>query len=336
MGSSSNFNGTLVHLSSQDAMVTEPCPAPAMEPGESPPPCSPTEEARNKLHRMLAAEDLIRRQTDHQLLCTSSSLSSSGCQPSIVWREKVAQWCYDVADRLGEGRSCVYVAMNVLDRYCAHFVASERAMDERTYEVASMTSLFLAIRISGSGNLRIQDLLSMSRDGITPQDIVLAGTHMIRVLTWNHRIVTPFDFVSTLLDNFPATSSSSSRETIHDSACYLIELAVCDSALSGAKASHVALAAVLNAMRAEFWCHASEFATLASATTNIDPESEVMTSLRNRLHRLYSLSYDNRSTTPPHIVPDDEDEELEVVDSFRSSVAVRNISEGSMCCPASE
>lgn len=323
---------------------------------------------------MLAAEAIIRQQRDHRLLLSSPPgchHNRSSCyHPSATWREKVAQWYYDVVDRLGESRSLVYVAMNVLDRYCAtyyHETSNNKViLDGRAYEIASMTSLFLAVRISGSSSsFRVQDLLSLSRRecSLSHQDVVSAGTAIVSALTWDHRVVTPSDFVAAFVEMLPRTSSTTRRQhasassssrvdAVLDSACYLAELAVCDGSLSGAKASDVALAAVLNAARAAGdlahnsggFCgfQVNEFAAAVRAATNgaANPESEQVLALRNRLHKLYSSSYDSQGAGSPHLVPDDDDdeeemdreeEEVEEVayrgGNFLSSPAVRSISE---------
>jgi len=299
------------------------------------------DEAACRIQRMLAAEQVLLKRDDHALLASSSTQSSS---PNSVWREKVAQWCYDVCDRLGENRTCVYVAMNALDRYNAYFVQSRKArMNERTYEVSSMTALFLAVRISGSTgrDFTIQDLLCMSRGGVTSLDITTVGTDMIRVLDWDHRVVAPLDFVRAYLEFLPspppAASSSVTRsdESILNSASYLVELAVCDSLLASSKSSDIALAAVLNSMLADAGPRTQDFVIAIRAVTDTDPETAEITSLRRRLHRLYSFSVDNNAATSsaPAIIEEDEGETttMEICPNIQSSAAVRTVSEGSIC-----
>jgi len=282
------------------------------------------------LRQMLGAEDKILEQIDHLRLASSCCSDTS---PNVIWREKVAQWFYDVADHLGESRSIVYVAMNILDRYCVSFASKNEApLDERQYEISSMTAMFLAARISGSGNLRIPSLLRMSRGGITTGDIVSTGSSMIKDLTWGHRILTPAEFVAA----FAAMVSVEEevRTNLIESASYLVELAVCDRSLSRYKASELALSAVVNAMRATVMGdQTTAFIKGIKTATNLNPDSEETHLVRRRLHRIYTMSYDSRQTSMPHLIPEDD---MEVSQAFQSSAAVRNISDPELVPQAQE
>ena len=116
------------------------------------------------LSRMIDDEIEMRNANDHETLARVSRLNS----PNMIWREKVTQWCYDVVDHLNESRDLVFVAMNILDRYSALYMSS--STNERDYETAALTALFLAVRISGGRSLDAPDLVRMSRLGVTTQD----------------------------------------------------------------------------------------------------------------------------------------------------------------------
>ena len=239
--------------------------------------------------------------------------------PNLVWREKVVQWSYDVADHLNEERSVVYVAINILDRYCA---SKNRKMDEKSYEIASLSSIFLAVRISGSGNLLIAELVSMSRGGITTQDIISTGTDIVRELRWEYKIITPSDFVKSFLNLVPSRTCGNL-----DQASYFTEIAVCDVVLSHSKASFLAIAACLNVLRTELPCTVPGFVEAVWETTAIDANSEDIQALCARLEVVFSRSVgedsqhdqvlDGRNNVEsekdcgPHIIEDDYDEQEE-------------------------
>jgi hypothetical protein len=266
------------------------------------------------LVELLAAEETVREQSDQQLLVSGLVR----CAPNRIWREKVTQWFYDVADHLHENRSIVYVAINMLDRYCTDCAQKLKPMDERDYEVSSLASIYLAVRISGPEELRLQDLLHMTRGGVTMREIVATGTDMIKSLKWDHRIVTPYDFLGALLDILP---SSSRRSSVLDSATYIIELSVCDISLSHLKASDIALAAVLNGLGRSPVNDVEDFVKSLKTLTDIDPTNQGIASLRNRLHRLYCLSYDSQQSNGPHVIID-EDEDMEDT-SWTSTISTR-------------
>jgi hypothetical protein len=268
---------------------------------------------------LLEKEAIIRKQGDHAKL-NETDLS---CTPNPVWREKVAHWCYNVVDHLDESRSIVYVAMNMLDRFCAVSTTHENSMDEQTYERASMTALFLAVRIAGSGNLCLQELTSMSRGEIKVRDIISMGTRMLKSLTWEHRIITPLDFVSVWLGLIPQDLRS---QLVLDSACYLVEIAVCDTSLSKSKASDVALAAVLNSLGGP---RSIETKNLAKAVTDASGtvlDTLELSSLCARLQGIYSQSAESSNYSGPHLVVDDESDEPIQAAFCHTSTVVRSVS----------
>jgi hypothetical protein len=270
---------------------------------------------------LLEKEAIIRKQEDHAKL-NDTDLS---CTPNFVWREKVAHWCYDVVDHLNESRSVVYVAMNMLDRYCAVSTTDGSSMGEQTYEKASMTALFLAVRIAGSGNLCLEELTTMSRGEIQVRDIISMGTVMIKSLTWEHRIVTPLDFVGVWLG---LISQDLRSQRVLDSACYLVEIAVCDASLSTIKASDVALAAVLNALGAPRSVETKNFAKAVKHASGIVLDTLEFSSLCARLQGIYRQSAESSNNSGPHLVVDEGNEGDEPIQAAlcHSSRVVRSIS----------
>lgn len=273
-----------------------------------------------KIQRMLQAERVIRRQRDHSKL---NNEEIGTCSPNLVWREKVAQWYYGVVDSLNESRSVVYVAMNILDRYCAVYEGC--SMDENTYELASMTAVFLAVRIAGSGSLYVSQLTSMSKGSTRVRDIVSMGTAMLKALTWDHRLITPLEFVSEWLELLPETNEAR-KQQILDSASYLVEIAVCDASFARSSPSDLALAAVLNALGPRQGIATGKFSRTVKLTTGVVVESVTLFSLRARLQGIYSQSADSREPSGPHLVPDDEEEEDPIQQAFHSFIATRTIS----------
>lgn len=255
---------------------------------------------------MLETEESVRQKNDHR--CIEFRRDDEIWAPNLVWREKVVQWCYDVADHLNEDRSVVYVAMNILDRFCATTV-STRQMDEKMYEIASLSSIFLAVRIAGSGDLLLQELISMSRGGISIQDIITTGTSIISALSWEERILTPIDFVHSIFQLLPSLNDSPRKQVMLDSASYLIELAVCDVFFSHCKASSLAVAAMLNALQANLCSELSNFNEVVLKATSVAATADDPTLLCARLQGIYNQSVDNVRQCGPHLIEEDEPEE---------------------------
>ena len=249
-----------------------------------------------------------------------------GYHANPVWREKVTQWCYDVVDHLNESRSVVYVAMNILDRFTVKQDA-DTVMSDRTFELASLSALFLAVRISGSGNLRLSQLVGMSRSTFAAKDIIDMGTRMIKTLTWDSRVVTPLEFVKAMCAELPASVDASTKQSILDSASYLVEISVCDLSFSTKRASHTALAAMLNSLNENRSLGLAHFNQSVEAITEHVAESRQVMETRIHLRKVFNESCENRQVASPHLIEDDlptcvSEESLSSLDSSSSEESI--------------
>ena len=235
-----------------------------------------------------------------------SSLQGHHHHANPVWREKVTQWCYDVVDHLNESRSIVYVAMNILDRFTAKQTA-DTVLSDRMFELASLSALFLAVRISGSGNLRLSQLLGMSRSSFTSKDIIDMGTKMIKSLSWNFRLVTPLEFVKAMCALLPSSVPKTTQQEILDAASYLVEISVCDWGFASQRASHTALAAVLNALNENRTLALAEFNQTVEAITKHVAETRQLMETRIHLRQLFNQSCEHRQVASPHLIVDEDD-----------------------------
>lgn len=209
--------------------------------------------------------------------------------PNLIWREKVVQWAYDVADHLCEERSVVYIAINILDRYCASIsVNSGFVMDGKSYEIASLSCIFLAVQLSGSVNPLLSELVRMSRSGITANDIIRTGASIVKEISLDCKILPPIYFVKSFLQLLPCTP-----QEVHDSASYLTEIAVCDVVLSHSNASFVGIAACLNAFRSSSPSQESAFLKVLVEITTIEANSAEIQDMCLRLYDVYSRSVDS-------------------------------------------
>ena len=230
--------------------------------------------------------------------------------PSGAWREKVSQWCYDVADHLNEDRSIVYVAMTILDRYCATFMSP---ITEKKYEISSLSSIFLAVHIAGSGDLTLGELISMSRGGIAVKDIIGEATIIADAIALSEPILTPVDFVRSALQHITPLKDSLQKQAILDSASYMIELAVCDTFFSNCKASSVAVAALLNALELVVVPNSKMIAqSLIKVSSQTADTIDNIVLHRTRLSCIYNYSADHlQRSVGPHIIEDDDENEFE-------------------------
>jgi hypothetical protein len=257
---------------------------------------------------MLIEENVTHQADDHV------ELRTEGCKAtSILWRERVTQWCYDVVDHLRVSRSTVYVAMNILDRYfvnCANNNnnSNSNVASDRSYEAAALTALFLAVRIRGGENLEVVDLVRMSRLGVTIKEIVEVGKEMTQFLSFGRRLLTPDEFVQQLTTYLPSGVYDQARvKEVTASALFYTEVCVVDSFFAGVKASEIALASMLNALDTDV----SLIMDGISAIPGVKFNPELVGSLCARLKTLRNKSStsNNKNNNGPHIIPDEDDEE---------------------------
>lgn len=239
-------------------------------------------------------QERVRSRIKKNKSCGDLPLLSAYC-----WREKVAQWCYDVIDHLGEKRELAYVAMNILDRFNNY-----RPVDERCYEVEAMSALFLAVRIAGSGNLSLHLLVSMSKENISQRDIIAIGKSMIAELNWDHRLLTPTDFIYVLVGDLSSRLSDPIKVALLDMALYLAELAVFDMVLATKRPSVVGAAATLSAIQRLETIRAESKVELCQLVKSTSARFGDITDLE---HRMCLLSNEIPGKTSPHLILDEDD-----------------------------
>mmetsp|Transcript_7800 Transcript_7800/g.11203 ORF Transcript_7800/g.11203 Transcript_7800/m.11203 type:complete len:371 (+) Transcript_7800:97-1209(+) len=259
------------------------------------------------LSSMMNEEELARSCIDHATLIAAQQ-SRSKSSSNLIWRSKVAQWFYDVVDQLGESRDIVFIAMNIVDRFCSMNSSMQYGRDEQAYEAAAMTGLFLALKLCGRRKLGASEITRMSQHGTGTDEIVRMGKAMISALSWDHKLITPSNFVQAFLALLPETVNDSTKRALYDTASYLTEASVCDSFFSGMPSSEVAYAAVLNAIGSDEATSQlkredlSRFYSLIQDTTSLDHEGENITLLRSRLNEIYIQSEENNQTEP-QVIP---------------------------------
>jgi len=271
------------------------------------------EMERSRLEKMVHEERTSRAAPDHVAL-----MDADPCFHNQLWRERVAQWFYDVLDFLEESRDIAYVGMTVLDRYLAVRTRetsgslSPPMIEPFDFEILAFTSLFLSIRVCGSGReLQIPELLQLSSSGARTSHIVQAGNIVLKKLSWDQRILTPHMFLKELLELYVQgwNSQNSSRHhisreealSVFEFASYLVEVSVCDAFFSKVAPSEIAFAALAVAVTSDrtltldnphIQAFLSRFWQVVHQQTTMDIESAHMKSIVSRLLDVYNQSHE--------------------------------------------
>jgi hypothetical protein len=108
---------------------------------------------------------------------TASHSTSSRSSSSIneLWREKICEWSYQVIDHFEFSREVVSVSIHYLDRYLA-----TKAVNKKTFQLAAMTSLFLAIKLYEPGRLSMASMIELSRGYFMVDQMVAMEASILR------------------------------------------------------------------------------------------------------------------------------------------------------------
>jgi hypothetical protein len=262
---------------------------------------------RDRLSKMIRSETSYRSVDDH----TFSNITNSPVH-NQVWREQVSQWCYDVVDHLDASRDVVYTTMNILDRYIAK-TSSSTLMNKVEYERTAITSFFLALKISSSLEIKISELLSLSRSTLQPRDMLMTGKRILEALSWDSEILTPQSFVKVFIALLPSTLRGGAVMSWFELSTYLVEISVCDGNFAHVPSSQIAFAAILVAMKKAI-VHSADRVTFDSFVRDMREETCIefcsagMQSLCVRLQNIYSQSQECSQIETSHVVEYEDDD----------------------------
>jgi Cyclin, N-terminal domain len=94
---------------------------------------------------------------------------------SDVWREKICEWSYQVIDHFDFSREVVSVSIHYLDRYLA-----KRPVNKKVFQLAAMTTLFLAIKLFEPGRLSMASMIELSRGYFTVEQMIAMEMSILR------------------------------------------------------------------------------------------------------------------------------------------------------------
>ena len=199
-------------------------------------------------------------------------------------RAQMVEWCYQIVDFCKFQRECVEIAMSFLDRYLLvdTFVLSDRA----TFQLASMTSLYMAVKIHEREAMDPATVSALSRGLYTVDDVEEMELKILKALEWRVNPPTSVSFARQLLTLLSKTSFKLKiRETIAHITTMQLELAIGDYNLIRVKPSTIAFCSILNALESLNIAPKAiaPSTTLMARALGIDGHSEDIQKLSNYL-----------------------------------------------------
>lgn len=142
---------------------------------------------------------VVRRSSPSSVIPTSIHQS----EISVVWREKMCEWKFEVVDRFDIEREIVYISTYYLDQYL-----STRYVDEELFQLVAITCMYLAIKLHSPKKVAIQCLASMGQGLIQHDNIVAMELSIMQSLEWHLYPPTPLAFIENAFPLFSGNSEA--------------------------------------------------------------------------------------------------------------------------------
>lgn len=165
------------------------------------------------------------------------ALPNPQAEISVVWRERICEWQYEVVDRFDIDREIVFYSTYYLDQYLSHCY-----VDEELFQLVAITCIYLAIKLHSSKKVGIRCIASMGRGAIQAEHIEAMELSIMQSLEWHLHPPTPSSFIE---NSFPLISGN---HQAYEFSRFLTELSVCAYPFVCIKPSSIAIAATLIAI----------------------------------------------------------------------------------------
>ena len=196
--------------------------------------------------RVMRRQESSHHRCEDYMSDTDSLVSLASQTVDEESRIKMCEWCYQVVDYCKFRRETVGIGMAFLDRYLATPEGRAALTDRKFYQLAAMTSLYMAIKIHEPLEMETSLLADLSRGCYTDLQIADMELEILDALKWRLAGPTPLAFVQHFLALLSVDSRA--KSAIMDYGRYQTELAVSCLDLVPRYPSEVAIAAILNAM----------------------------------------------------------------------------------------
>lgn len=208
-----------------------------------------------------ACPDYLRLKSQHDINADNSKIDCNKSEPiDKLCRQKMAQWCFTVIDYINFQRETVSIAMSYLDRFLASDCARAKKvmLCRKEYQLAAMTTLFMAIKINEPVMIDVALLTDLSKGLYLPSDFQNMETDILFGLNWHVNGPTPQAFMLHFLSLAQTSTCQYDENSVAPSidlhhvlqlATHQIELSVQEYDFMTQKPSVIATAAILNSLK---------------------------------------------------------------------------------------
>jgi hypothetical protein len=205
------------------------------------------EQTRSTIRVMRRQEETSYANSDY--LESLPDLMSEEDPIDAACRSVMAQWCYQIVDFCNYKRETVAICMSNLDRFLATPDGQQVMLDRNQFQLATMTSLYTAVKIHEQEAMEPQLISNLSRGAHTTEAVEAMEFRMLSAIQWRVNPPTAMAFARFFLDFVPAHAlDDTARATVMDLTQYQTELAIGDYDFIMQNSSAIAFGAMLNAL----------------------------------------------------------------------------------------
>lgn len=167
-------------------------------------------------------------------------------------RVAMTEWCFCVCDSLDISREAVGIAMSILDRYISSGKGSKALQTKQKYQLAVITSFFMAVKIHEHVQLGIELLIKLCRGYYTEKEICATELDILKALEWRvyTSSVSPMAYVRYFLELIPM--SKGIADIITRNATVYNDRAATDIQFSTCRASDLGVVCLAGALNDTF------------------------------------------------------------------------------------
>lgn len=166
-------------------------------------------------------------------------------------REQIVVWFLRIVQALGCSINIAEISLSCLDRFVSTDNGRTILLDRSQYQLAALTALYSSVKIHNESALTLAIVVKLSRNEFSTSDIEAMERRMLDAIRWRVNPPTSMDFVQVYLHMSQVWSwlDMQVQDMVSELVDYQINLSMTKYEISIAKASHIAIASLLNATK---------------------------------------------------------------------------------------
>jgi len=192
----------------------------------------------------------VMREQEKAYITPRNYLKQAGDGINDSFRRRMCGWCFQIVDSYQFSRHAVYVTMSCVDRFFCTSQGSKYLANQKSFQLALITALHIAIKVHEPTTLKGADLIKLCRGTFTLEEINGTEQDMLLAIDWCVNPPSPQSLVKQIVAKLPSRGATpAARQKLLDVASYQNDQALCEMSLMvGHAPSAIAMATFMNAL----------------------------------------------------------------------------------------